>query len=330
MARTDRLSDAVARSRCCVPASLRPPLPADPPDGVCRGPGAIDDTAEMAALAGGVFRMGTSSPLSFRADGEGPVRSIELDAFLIDRFATTNDEFVRFVAATGHATDAERAGSSFVFEGDLVRHDTHAPGAPSVPGAPWWRDVAGASWRHPEGPGSDVAARGGHPVVHISWNDARAYAAWARKCLPTEAEWEFAARGGLDQKLYPWGDELMPGGQHLCNIWQGRFPNINAAEDGYAGTCPVDAFPPNGFGLFGMTGNCWEWCDDWFDRDHHTACAARNPKGPPDGQAKVIKGGSYLCHYSYCNRYRVAARSGNMPSSSTSNMGFRCAKDASQ
>lgn len=272
--------------------------------------------------------MGTSSPLSFPGDGEGPVRGVELDGFCIDRFATTNEAFARFVGATGYATDAERAGSSFVFEGDVGRHNPDALGMAVVLDTPWWREVDGASWRHPEGPGSDVTARGYHPAVHVSWNDASAFAAWSGNRLPAEAEWEYAARGGLDQKLYPWGDDLTPGGRHLCNIWQGRFPNIDTAEDGYAGTCPVDAYPPNGFGLYGMTGNCWEWCDDWFDRDHHATGAERNPKGPPKGQAKVIKGGSYLCHYSYCNRYRVASRSCSVPNSSTSNTGFRCARDA--
>jgi formylglycine-generating enzyme required for sulfatase activity len=163
--------------------------------------------------------------------------------------------------------------------------------------------------------------------VHVSWNDASAYADWAGKRLPTEAEWEYAARGGLEQKLYPWGDDLTPAGRHLCNIWQGEFPTHDTAEDGYAGTCPVDAFPPNGFELYSVAGNVWEWCLDWFSPDFHRIATRVNPVGPPSGTAKVMKGGSYLCHASYCNRYRVAARTSNTPDSSTTNTGFRCVRD---
>jgi formylglycine-generating enzyme required for sulfatase activity len=172
-----------------------------------------------------------------------------------------------------------------------------------------------------------VANRENHPVVHVSWADASAYAAWAGKRLPSEAEWEFAARGGLEQKLFPWGDELTPGGKHLCNIWQGQFPDINTAEDGYEATAPVDAYPPNGFGLLSMAGNVWEWCADWFSPDFHLIAARNNPVGPQSGIAKVIRGGSFLCHASYCNRYRVAARTSNTPDSSASNIGFRCVRD---
>jgi formylglycine-generating enzyme len=186
----------------------------------------------------------------------------------------------------------------------------------------------GASWRRPEGPGSDLAGRGDHPVVHVSWNDARAYCDWAGLRLPTEAEWEFAARGGLEGKRLPWGDELTPGGVWRSNIWQGTFPTHNTAEDGYVGTAPVDAFPPNGFGLHNASGNVWEWCADWFHPTFHRNGPTDNPTGPPAGQARVIRGGSYMCHDSYCNRYRVAARSSNTPDSSTGNMGFRCARDA--
>lgn len=165
--------------------------------------------------------------------------------------------------------------------------------------------------------------RPNHPVVHVSWNDASAYAAWASKSLPSEAQWEYAARGGLEQKLYPWGDELVPGGTHRCNIWQGTFPQKDTAEDGYAGTCAVDSFPPNGYGLHSVTGNVWEWCSDWFQTQFSSP--AHDPLGPSHGQAKVMKGGSFLCHASYCNRYRVAARTSNTPDSSA-NIGFRCVK----
>ena len=195
-------------------------------------------------------------------------------------------------------------------------------------GTPWWCAIQGANWNSPEGTNSDIKDRMDHPVVHVSWNDAQAFCQWANKRLPTEAEWEYAARGGLIQKRFPWGDDLMQNGKHHCNIWQGEFPQTNTLEDGYFGTAPAKSFRPNGFGLFNVAGNVWEWCNDWFSRDFHKTGPRKDPKGPPDGTAKVMRGGSFLCHYSYCNRYRVAARSSNTPDSSTSNIGFRCAMDA--
>ena len=267
--------------------------------------------------------MGSDAPDGHAADGEGPVRAVDLDAFEIDVCAVSNARFQKFVAATGHRTDAERFGWSFVFGGLLP--DDFAPTRGAAE-APWWRQVHGACWHSPEGTGSTIVDRGDHPVVHVSWNDAIAYCTWAGRRLPTEAEWERAARGGLERKRLPWGDEREPGGEHRMNIWQGSFPDTNSLEDGWLGTCPVDEFPANGLGLHNPCGNVWEWCADWFA----TAAALRptgreNSGGPPMGEARVIRGGSYLCHDSYCNRYRVAARSSSTPSSATGNMGFRCA-----
>ena len=273
--------------------------------------------------------MGTDYPYGFAADGEGPVRPVKLSAFEIDIYPVTNLDFAAFIDATDYRTEAEQFGWSFVFWAHLPPDRLDELVEDTVAAAPWWCKVPGTSWRAPEGPGSDISERPNHPVVHVSWNDAAAYAAWARKSLPTEAQWEFSARGGLEQKLYPWGDELTPGGRHLCNIWQGEFPRVDTAEDGFAGTCPVDAFPPNAYGLYSMTGNVWEWCSDWFSNQFRSHPAAHDPAGPAGGEAKVMKGGSFLCHASYCNRYRVAARTSNTPDSSASNIGFRCARSSS-
>lgn len=289
--------------------------------------GARPSTEGMVLLPGGEFVMGDGSGEGFPQDGEGPARAFTLDPFYIDPYAVTNERFGAFVAETGYVTEAERFGWSFVFH--LFVPEALQNAANGVAGgAPWWRKVDGACWRAPEGPGSDVAARGDHPVVHVSWHDADAYCRWAGKRLPTEAEWEYAARGGLARKRYPWGDTLLVGGEHRCNIWQGAFPNVNHASDGYIGTAPVDGFAPNGYGLYNMSGNTWEWCGDWFSPAHHAKASARNPRGPAKGTARTLKGGSYLCHKSYCNRYRVAARTSNTPDSSTGHMGFRCAADA--
>jgi formylglycine-generating enzyme required for sulfatase activity len=280
----------------------------------------------MISLPGGTFLMGTDYAGAFPQDGEGPVRPVTLDPFLIDTFTVTNDLFARFVSETGYKTDAERFGWSFVFWAHIPTSQFDQLVQDTVAAAPWWCQVPGANWMAPEGPGSDTRERGRFPVVHVSWNDAQAFCQWSGQRLPTEAEWEYAARGGLEQKLYPWGDKLRPEGRHLCNIWQGAFPHEDTGEDGFAGTCPVDAFPPNGFGLYSVTGNTWEWCADWFSAERDLT-ATTNPPGPETGEARVMKGGSFLCHKSYCNRYRVAARSLNTPDSSTSHMSFRCAAD---
>lgn len=283
-----------------------------------------DDT--MIFIPGGTFRMGTNSTEGFPDDGEGPMREVYVDPFYISAYAVTNKEFAQFVEQTGYITDAERYGWSFVFH-LFVSDELKRTNPKSVPGTPWWLAIEKATWRQPEGPGSTIDDRLDHPVVHVSWNDATAYCRWAGKRLPTEAEWEFAARGGLDQKTYPWGNELKVNGKYVCNIWQGKFPVKNHASDGYVGTAPVDAYEPNGYGLYNVAGNVWEWCEDWFSPDYHRQTKAKNPKYTKQTGRRSIRGGSYLCHRSYCNRYRVAARSSNTPDSTTGNLGFRCVAD---
>ena len=276
-------------------------------------------TADMVQLPGGQFLMG-SDDKSFPGDGEGPVRKVTLSPFWVDRYAVTNAAFALFTKATGYQTEAERFGWSFVFYGLLPEG---FPPTRGVAQTPWWRQVYGASWAHPEGPQSDLGERPEHPVVHVSWNDAAAYAQWAGKRPPTEAEWEYAARGGLEGKRYPWGDRLTPDKKHRCNIWQGTFPSSNTGKDGFLGTAPVNAFEANGYGLYNMVGNTWEWCHDIWSPDYHVGGPRENPSGPPSGEARVIKGGSYLCHASYCNRYRAAARTNNTPDSTLGHTGFR-------
>lgn len=283
------------------------------------------NTRGMKRLDGGPFLMGAADG-TYPADAEGPVREVTLQPFYIDVTSVTNKQFGKFVKETGYETEAEGFGWSFVFH-LLIPPEIAKKLKQAVHGHEWWRKVPGACWKHPEGRGTHVRDRDDHPVVHVSWNDAMAYCRWAGKRLPTEAEYEFAARGGLVQKRYPWGDELTPNGEHLANIFQGDFPRRNTAEDGYIGTAPVRAFPPNGYGLYHMAGNVWEWCGDWWSTEYHLDGPRDNPAGPPEGTAKVIRGGSYLCHESYCNRYRASARTSNTPDSSTGNMGFRCVVD---
>jgi formylglycine-generating enzyme required for sulfatase activity len=293
---------------CCLPSAGESPDPAAldaARDGVAIG-GARRDAVE---LPGGVFAMGDDGPLSYPEDGEGPVHPVSVGPFAIDRFAVTVAEFAAFVGATGYLTDAERAGRSFVFAGLLP--DDFSP-TRGVAAAPWWREVAGASWRQPAGPAGSADEPGDHPVVQVSWNDAHAFASWIGGRLPTEAEWEYAARAG-SSSTFPWGEELEPGGVHMANVWQGGFPDHNTLDDGYYATCPVAAFAPNAFGLHNMIGNVWEWTGSRF------------APGVDVGVELVLKGGSYLCHASYCHRYRPAARSGATPASSVGNVGFRCA-----
>ncbi len=286
------------------------------------GPQKRDDQAHReriertVLIPAGPFRMGTDDPEQIPGDAEGPVRSVDVPAFRIDPVCVTNADFAAFVADTGYTTVAEEYGWSFVFAAllpaDLRRR------SPRAPGTPWWRAVDGARWDRPEGPDSDVHARGDHPVVHIALRDAEAFAAWCGMRLPTEVEWEKAARGGLDQARYPWGDDLTPQGEHFCNIWQGIFPTRNTLEDGYLGTAPVRTFPPNGFGLYEVAGNVWEWCADRWHR----------PLPSLGGDVRVVRGGSYLCHDSYCTRYRVSARHASAAEDTSGNKGFRLAADA--
>lgn len=275
-------------------------------------------------IPGGKARVGTNRPVILD-DGEGPERLVTVAVFDMDAHAVTNERFARFVAATGHVTDAERFGWSFVFH-RLLRDAASA--SQGVAGAPWWRRVEGACWAAPEGQGSDVSGREDHPVVHVSWADACAFAGWAGGRLPTEAEWEHAAAGGRSGAIYPWGhrepddDAFQP-----CNIWQGRFPTENTRLDGWLGTAPADAYEPNGYGLYNMCGNVWEWCADPFRiRSLKRTAIMRNAEAEAAG-SRLMKGGSYLCHASYCHRYRIAGRLGATPDTSTGHTGFRLVYD---
>ena len=278
----------------------------------------------LIALDATEFLMGSDSNDGYRRDGEGPLRRVRLAGFSIAACAVTNAEFEAFVHDTGHVTDAERCGWSFVFH-RFVRKDPRDCCKGISSEAPWWVAVEGACWRRPEGPESDVGDRMDHPVTHVSWHDAQAYCRWSGTRLPTEAQWEFAARGGLEGRTYPWGDELLPGGRHRCNIWQGEFPTHDSGRDGYTGTAPVHAYEPNGLGLHNAVGNVWEWCEDWFSPNYHRVTRAVDPRYVIPTGRRSMRGGSFLCHHSYCNRYRVAARGSNTPESTTNHCGFRVA-----
>ncbi|MFW6600271.1 formylglycine-generating enzyme family protein [Propionibacteriaceae bacterium Y2011] len=283
---------------------------------------------DWVTVPGGRFWMGSDAADSFPDDGEGPVREVEVSTFRIAATTVSNAEFGAFVDDTGFVTEAERFGWSYVFRG-LLHPDARQHVVDGVvPDASWWLGVTGAHWRHPQGPGS--TALDDHPVVHVSYGDATAYCSWAGVRLPTEAEWEKAARGGLDRAVYPWGDELTPGGEHRANIWQGTFPTDNTGDDGFVGTAPVRSFEPNGYGTHQQSGNVWEWTSDWFSPFWHRRDQPRtrvDPQGPPRGTSRVVKGGSYMCHLSYCNRYRVAARTQTTADTSLGHTGFRVATD---
>ncbi|MEM7755604.1 MAG: formylglycine-generating enzyme family protein [Planctomycetota bacterium] len=313
--------------------------------------------AGMVWIPGGAFSMGSVDPLA-RPD-ESPIHRVRVEGFWIDATEVTNDQFAAFVEATGYLTIAERPIDWDELKKQLPADVDRPPDEALQPGSlvftppnhavdlrrydHWWTWTLGASWRHPEGPGSTIELRGDHPVVHIAYHDAQAYAAWAGKRLPSEAEWEFAARGGLDGTVNTWGDA--PVDASLCNIWQGPFPNRNTLEDGHARTAPVKSFPPNGYGLYDMAGNVWEWCDDLFRYNEYevrTRGAAPgavidNPRGPSKSvdprnplapQSRVHRGGSFLCNDSYCASYRPSARMAAPPDSALAHLGFRCVSDA--
>jgi formylglycine-generating enzyme required for sulfatase activity len=300
---------------------------------------------ELIWIPAGTFRMGSDKHYS----EEAPSHRVTVDGFWIDRTPVTNRQFRDFVRATGHKTVAEIPPDPKDYPGALP-HMLYAGSLVFSPPrhavdlrdwSQWWRFIKGADWRHPYGPKSSINTLDNHPAVHVSFADAQAYAAWAGKELPTEAEWEYAARGGLDAAEFAWGDEFTPGGEPMANTWQGAFPHQNLATDGYERTSPVKAFPANGYGVYDMIGNVWEWTADWYSSKHEadavkTCCIPENPRGGSEAASydprqpqiriprKVLKGGSHLCAPNYCRRYRPAARHAQPIDSSTSHIGFRC------
>jgi formylglycine-generating enzyme required for sulfatase activity len=280
--------------------------------------------SETVLIPGGRAEIGTQHPIIV-TDGEGPRRFVRVKPFRLGVTAVTNAQFSAFIAETGYVTEAERFGWSYVF----YQHVDGVAYTEGVVGAEWWRRIDGASWHTPFGPGSSLDELADYPVVHVSWNDANQFAAWAGGRLPTEAEWEHAARGGLANTIYPWGDQhpddqgFMP-----CNIWQGEFPRRNTAADGYAGLAPARSFAPNGYGLYNMSGNSWEWTSENFRVRSLKASARAADERARESGFKLLKGGSHLCHASYCHRYRIAARTGNTPDSTTGHIGLRLAFDA--
>lgn len=281
-------------------------------------------------IPSGYYSMGSVSSSGFVLDKESPNVRLKVDSFVMEKTPVTVEEFSRFIKDTGYKTDAEHYGWSYVFY-MLVPEELRSCYL-SLESSDWWLVVEKASWRMPEGPHSSVAGRGDHPVTHVSRNDALAYCRWANKRLPTEAEWAYAAGNGRSDLVYPWGNELLKGGKHRCNIWQGEFPTHNTEEDGYLGTAPVQTYEPNEFGLYQMIGNVWEWClnpglIDLEEFKQATVESFLHSHSSYSEQNYALKGGSFLCHHSYCSRYRIAARHQSTASTSASHVGFRCAED---
>jgi sulfatase modifying factor 1 len=274
----------------------------------------------MIFLRGGTYVMGDKNGAAWGGDFE---HEVTVKDFWIDKCEVTNDQFARFVVATGYLTEAEKIGDAPVFPSRGVGDE----GADEPIEKRGFRLVKGASWRRPEGPGSNIAGRMNHPVVQVSWNDAAVYAKWAGKRLPTEAEWEYAARAGGQRVEYGCGPELKKGGKWLLNIWQGEFPRTNTAEDGFQATAPVGSFPPNAVGLHDMAGNVWEWCADWFDVNYYADSPAFDPRGPETGTCRVQRGGSWRCSDCYCKGYRACSRNHTTPDSCHNHCGFRCVQD---
>lgn len=315
-------SPACGGSSCCAPSGSTlgraTSRGASPPRSLDRC-----HRIEQVVVPGHAFLMGDQNGDENTGDGETPVHRVVVREFLMDATTVTNEQFAWFVDATGYRTEAEVFGFSAVFHlaVDAPASDVLGPAA----GVPWWLGVKNANWRHPGGSRSGIVDRGDHPVVHVSWNDAVAYTVWAGRTLPTEAQWEAAARGGQQGQRFPWGNERERAGTHRyrMNTWQGSFPTSNILGDGYLTTAPVYSFEPNAYGLWQMVGNVWEWCADWWEADYYARSPMGDPTGPTSGTVRVLRGGSHLCHESYCNRYRNAARSSNTPDSSMGNAGFR-------
>ncbi len=316
------MNTSQTQSGCCPGVASRGPVPDLAPRQPSAPQAAPAPSVHAVKIPGGTAIIGTDRPI-LPVDGESPAKTRKIKPFLIDRCAVTNARFQAFVDATGYVTEAERLGDSFVF--DLFLPD-HMQDGPRVAAAPWWRVVPGANWRAIHGPGTEEMCDPDHPVVHVSWNDAVAFAVWAGGRLPTEAEWEHAARGGLGDVRFPWGDREPDDLSFFpCNIWQGNFPRTNTARDGHLGTAPAQSFAPNGYGLYNMVGNVWEWTQQPFKVSTLKKEFLRAHEGKKG--YKLTKGGSYLCHAGYCYRYRIAARSATSPDSSIGHQGFRLVYD---